>query len=332
MPTAPTPYGSTVRASSGADRPPPARAVAPVPLRATGPRFAACRAARLDGSAAQYPSGSFASASPARPNRITGRCGDSVTYVASRCGATAKTSPATTANCGLRTPAATTTASHTRPVIAVKSVAVIRVLYEAYSTPPKPARPADTANSSSFVRTTDTPDAAAASGAERTASMARPQREPRSRVRSATSTPLSSTSASPMARSSPRSTGPATGRGISHPVSPLRSHPSWKSTWSARKASARVARASDLPPSRRAGRATTAPSRAAAAVPTAAAARKDQPWLISSPATRAAPVTNVAWASDTIAPRPVTTVNDMNTSPIASPWARVPLQNGVVTV
>ncbi|CAM5290456.1 hypothetical protein SNARM312S_07003 [Streptomyces narbonensis] len=47
----------------------------------------------------------------------------------------------------------------------MKSVAVIRVLYEAYSTPPNPPRPADTVKTRSFVRTTDTPEAAATSGA-----------------------------------------------------------------------------------------------------------------------------------------------------------------------
>lgn len=86
------------------------------------------------------------------------------------------------------------------------------------------------------------------------------------------------------------------------------------------------------PPTRRAGSATRAPSTAAAQVPTAAAATNGQPWLISSPATSAAPVTKVACASDTIAPSPVTTVNEMNTSDRASPWARMPLQKGVVTV
>lgn len=214
----------------------------------------------------------------------------------------------------------------------MKSVAVIRVLNDAYITPPKPASPADSANRTSFVRSTDTPEAIAAAGADRTASIARPDGEPRSALSPAATTATRTTRATPSARSSDRSTGPNTGRGTDHPESPLRSHRNWNSTWSARNASASVARARDRPPSRSAGSATSAPSRAAAHVPTASAATNGQPRLISSPATSAAPVTNVAWASETIDPSPVTTVKDMNTSATASPWASSPLQNGVVTV
>ncbi len=67
-------------------------------------------------------------------------------------------------------------------------------------------------------------------------------------------------------------------------------------------------------------------------MPTASAAANGQPRLMSSPATSAAPVTKVPCASDTIAPSPVTTVKDMNTSAMASPCASRPLQKGVVTV
>ncbi len=214
----------------------------------------------------------------------------------------------------------------------MKSVAVIRVLYDAYITPPNPASPADSVNSSSFVRSTETPEATAAAGADRTASIARPDGEFRRALSPAATSATSTTRATPSARSSDRSTGPNTGRGTDHPVSPFRSHLSWNSTWSARKASASVASARDLPPSRSAGSATSAPSRAAAHVPTASAATNGQPRLMSSPATSAAPVTKVPWASDTIAPSPVTTVKDMKTSAMASPCASSPLQKGVVTV
>lgn len=214
----------------------------------------------------------------------------------------------------------------------MKSVAVIRVLYEAYITPPKPASPADRVNSSSFVRSTDTPEAIAAAGADRTASIARPDGESRSALSPAATSAISTTSATPSARSSERSTGPTTGLGTAHPASPPRSHRIWNSTWSARNASARVASASDRPPSRRAGSATSAPSAAATQVPTASAATNGQPRLISSPATRAEAVTKVACARETIAPSPVTTVKDRNTRPTASPCASNPLQKGVVTV
>ncbi len=112
----------------------------------------------------------------------------------------------------------------------MKSVAVIRVLYDAYSTPPNPASPAESVNSSSFVRSTETPEATAAAGAERTASIARPDGEFRSAVSPAATSATRTTRATPSARSSARSTGPNTGRGIGHPASPLRSQRSWNST------------------------------------------------------------------------------------------------------
>lgn len=182
------------------------------------------------------------------------------------------------------------------------------------------------------MRITETPEAIAAAGAERTASIARPEGELRSAPRAATAAAHRTTIATPIARSSLRSTGPKAGRGISQPVSPFLNQPIWKRTWSARKARASVARARVRPPRRSAGSATSAPRTAATQVPTSAAAMNGQPWLIRSPATSAAPVTKVACARDTIAPSPVTTVKETKTSERARPWARMPLQNGVVTV
>ncbi|WP_239517900.1 acyclic terpene utilization AtuA family protein [Streptomyces sp. ICC1] len=87
-PAAGAPEGQRTPARSPARAPGTAPGVAPGTARAavTAPGTApastgepARRRANRTGTAAQYPSGSLAKANPASPNRITGRCADSVT-------------------------------------------------------------------------------------------------------------------------------------------------------------------------------------------------------------------------------------------------------------
>ena len=82
----------------------------------------------------------------------------------------------------MRTPNVTTTASQIRPSVAVWSPLVTPPLYAPYRIPPSPAIAAEMVKSANFWRAVFTPDASAATGEERTASMARPDGE-RSRLR-----------------------------------------------------------------------------------------------------------------------------------------------------
>ncbi len=84
---------------------------------------------------------------------------------------------------------------------------------------------------------------------------------------------------------------------------------------------ARVARASESPPSRSDGRATTSPKAQATTAPKRAAGRNGTPWAVASAAIMAPRVTKAAWASGTSPPAPVITTNDRNTMAVAIPCA-----------
>jgi hypothetical protein len=186
---------------------------------------------------------------------------------------------------------------------------------EVRTMPPKPANPADVANTRSLLATGDTPEAAAALSDVRTATTARPVGD---RRRLSTRSAASSTSAkatSANVRSSARSSGPSSGRGIDHPTWPLLNRSQANSTRSPMTPSARVARARGTPPRRMVGSATTRPAAMATSTPTSTATRNGTSCEINSPVVSAADVANAAWARLTMPPEPVRTTNDMNSTP-----------------